>query len=78
MLNTTAIVIEENKEFIGVIFSACAGAFAIIASIFNWDFFFESRKARFMTSIIGRDGSRIFYAAVGIFLFYLAYKMSTQ
>lgn len=69
---------EDNKELIALIISIGAGAFSIIASIFNWDFFFENRKAEFLVNILGRNGSRIFYALLGLFLFFIAYKMSSN
>lgn len=69
---------EENKELIMIIFSVGAGAFTLLASILNWNFFFESRKARFFVKIFGRNGSRIFYGILGVFFFFLAYKMYTE
>jgi len=69
---------EENKELIAIIISIGGGAFAILASIFNWDFFFENRKARIFMKIFGRKGSRIFYSILGLLLFFLAYKMITK
>ncbi|WP_033961439.1 immunity 17 family protein [Psychroserpens jangbogonensis] len=69
---------EDNKELIALIISIGAGAFSIIASILNWDFFFENRKAEFLVNILGRNGSRIFYAILGLFLFFIAYKISSK
>jgi len=69
---------EENKELIAIIISIGGGAFAILASIFNWDFFFENKKARIFMKIFGRNGSRIFYSILGLLLFFLAYKMITK
>jgi hypothetical protein len=66
---------EDNKELIGIIVSCLAGTFAILASIFNWNFFFENRKARFFVNVLGRQGSRIFYVALGTMLLFLAYKI---
>lgn len=69
---------EENKELIMIIFSIGVGIFTLLASILNWNFFFESRKARFFVKIFGRNGSRIFYGILGVFFFFLAYKMYTE
>lgn len=69
---------EENKELIAIIISIGAGAFAILASIFNWNFFFENKKAKLFMKIFGRNGSRIFYSILGLLLFFLAYKMITK
>jgi hypothetical protein len=68
----------ENKDIFVVILTIVAGGFSILASVFNWDFFFENRKAKFFVSILGRNGSRIFYSALGVLLFFLAYKMQTK
>mgnify|MGYP000218146456 CR=1 FL=1 len=68
---------EDNKELIGIIFAIAVGTFTILASIFNWDFFFTKRKAKFIVSVFGRNGSRIFYALIGLLLFFFAYKMYT-
>lgn len=39
------------------------------AAYFNWDFFFDSRKARPFVNIFGRNGARIFYGAIGVLFF---------
>ena len=65
----------ENKDLFAIIISIGGGLFAISASIFNCDFFFENRKAKIFMSLLGRKGSRIFYAILGLMLFFLAYKM---
>lgn len=43
--------------------------YIIAAAYFNWDFFFDSRKARPFVNIFGRNGARIFYGALGILFF---------
>ncbi len=43
-----------------------AGIFSICGAAFDWDFFINSRKARFFVSILGRTGARIFYVVLGI------------
>ena len=50
----------ENKDLIGMIVAILAGSFAIMGSIFNWDFFFENKKS-FINTAFGRNGARIFY-----------------
>lgn len=49
-----------------------SGMFSILGSVFNWDFFFNSRKARTFVNLIGRNGARIFYAVLGIVLIIVA------
>ncbi len=58
----------ETRSLILIILSILAGAFSLLGAIFDWDFFFNSYKARRMVNLIGRTAARIFYAIVGIFL----------
>jgi len=42
------------------------GLFSALASLLNWDFFFEHPKARVFVFLFGgRLGARIFYALLG-------------
>lgn len=41
------------------------GSFVTLSGIFNWDFFFENRKVKFVVKIAGRNGARIFYSLLG-------------
>lgn len=61
----------DNSENI-VLFIVClaGGLFSIAGAYFNWEFFFSSRKARPFVQLIGRNGARIFYAALGIFIIF--------
>ncbi len=43
------------------------GGFAILASLMNWNWFFEHRKAAFVVRIFGRAGARILYLMLGLF-----------
>ena len=54
-----------DKNLIIGILITLAGLFSLISSIKNWDFFFESYRARFVARIIGRTGARIFYGILG-------------
>lgn len=45
-----------------------AGLFSTAASYFNWDWYFNSRRARFFVQVFGRKGARIFYMVLGLFL----------
>jgi hypothetical protein len=44
------------------------GAFSLAGAIQDWDFFMESRRARLLVSMFGRDGARVFYGLVGVIL----------
>lgn len=48
-----------------------AGAFAMAGAIFNWDFFMNARKARFLVNLLSRTGARIFYGLLGLGLLIL-------
>lgn len=50
------------------LFFFAVGLFALCGAGFNWDWFMEHRKARFVSSVFGRTGARIFYALLGTFL----------
>ena len=44
------------------------GSLSIAASYFNWDWYFNNYRARFLVKIIGRRGARVFYTVLGLFL----------
>ena len=44
---------------------AAAGIFCLCGTVLNWDWFFESRKARGVVMLFGRSGARIFYGLLG-------------
>ncbi|GAB5491647.1 MAG: hypothetical protein Phog2KO_18620 [Phototrophicaceae bacterium] len=44
------------------------GGFALAGAIFNWDWFMESGRGNFLVKLIGRNGTRIFYGVIGLFL----------
>ncbi len=50
---------------VGLIFVA-AGAFSICGAALDWDWFINSRKARFFVTTFGRTGARVFYAILGL------------
>ncbi len=43
-----------------------AGAFSVCGAVCDWDWFINSRKARFWVAILGRNGARAFYAILGV------------
>lgn len=45
--------------FVGV------GIFSICGAACDWEWFINSRKARFFVTIFGRNGARIFYGLLG-------------
>lgn len=51
---------------------AVAGLVALLASTFNWNWFFNSRNARSIIQGMGRKRARILYGALGLILIGLA------
>lgn len=58
----------DTRILILIILLIAGGAFSLLGAIFDWDFFFNSYKARRMVNFIGKTGARIFYVVVGVFL----------
>ena len=56
--------------FICVVFFV-AGMLSILASVFNWHWFFESANARMLTGKMTRRMARVLYAALGIAIIYM-------
>ena len=44
------------------------GLLAILAAIFNWDWFFATQNTQFIVRNVGRKQARLFYAILGILL----------
>ena len=44
---------------------ALVGLIAILASLFNWSWFFQSQNTQFIVKNVGRKQARIFYALLG-------------
>ena len=44
------------------------GLLAILASLFNWDWFFQSQNSQFIVKNVGRKQARLFYAFLGILM----------
>ena len=60
----------DKQAVICCIFFILAGLFSIAGAVFNWDFFFNARKARPIVNLIGRTGARIFYGVLGGFIIF--------
>lgn len=55
-----------------------AGIFCLAGAYFNWDFFFNARKSRRIADLFGRNGARIFYAVLGIFIIVMGVLVSVS
>lgn len=47
---------------------AVIGILAILAAIFNWDWFFTAQNTRFIVNNVGRKRARLFYALLGLLM----------
>lgn len=68
----------ENKEILAGILAIVGGLFCVLACLFDWDFFFENRKARLFVSLFGRQGARVFYTIFGLGLFVLSFLILSK
>ena len=48
--------------FVGV------GLLAILASFFNWDWFFKAQNTQSLVKSVGRKRARLFYAVLGLLM----------
>ena len=56
-----------SQYIIQGIFSA-AGVTALLAALFNWDWFFTARNTQFIVNNVGRRQARWFYGVLGLIL----------
>ena len=47
---------------------AVAGSVALLAALFDWEWFFTARNAQFIVQNVGRRQARRFYGLLGIIL----------
>ncbi len=56
-----------NDTIFGIIIMVI-GIVSTIAAIEDWDWFMDSRKAKGLSNLIGRNGARVFYGIFGVVL----------
>jgi len=44
------------------------GVFSILGAVCDWDWFMNARKARFLVTILTRNGARVLYMILGVAL----------
>ncbi len=54
-----------NPSLIFSVFFIIVGLITLLASIANWDFFFEHNKAQSFLKKFGKNGARIVYGILG-------------
>jgi hypothetical protein len=57
-----------EKNILFTLVMVLSGLFSLVASICNWNFFFENRKAYLFVKLFGRNGARVFYGLLGLAL----------
>jgi hypothetical protein len=50
------------------IFFVIAGLFSFASAVLDWEWFMTDRKADIFVRVLGRNGARVLYALLGIFL----------
>ncbi|GAB6394845.1 MAG: immunity 17 family protein [Bacteroidales bacterium] len=58
----------KTSEYLVLGIFVLAGAIALAAAVFNFDWYFQSRKASTAVRWFGRNGARIFYGLLGLAL----------
>lgn len=44
------------------------GLLALLAALFNWDWFFMAQNTQFVVANVGRKQARLFYAVIGVLM----------
>ena len=55
-------------QILFVLLMLAAGVFCIFCAVKDYDFFMESSKAWLFVKLFGRNGARIFYILLGVFI----------
>lgn len=49
-----------------ILFLFAIGIFCLLAAIFDWEWWFSSRRARVFVDLLSREGARVFYGIFGV------------
>ncbi len=52
---------------------AIAGILSLLASVFNWNWFFTAQNAQFIVRNVGRKRARLFYGLLGLIMLGMAF-----
>lgn len=61
-------------DIISKLLAMGGGVLCILASIYDWDWFFDNFRARPFVRLLGREGARWFYAILGLFLMVMSFR----
>lgn len=64
MVNEEGLIKGMAPYFVQAIF-AIAGLISLLASAFNWDWFFTAQSAQLIVRNVGRQRARLFYGILG-------------
>ena len=62
--------------FVGAV-SCILGGGAVGAAVFNWEWFYQLKKARWLEARCGRAGARWTFASLGVFLIVLGISVAS-
>lgn len=52
-----------------------AGLFALLGSLLDWSVLLESRRAYLFVRVLGRNGARVFYGLLGLFILFIGWNL---
>ncbi|MDR1356155.1 MAG: immunity 17 family protein [Tannerellaceae bacterium] len=58
----------ERAEYIVLFIFVATGIIALTSAVFDFDWYFQSRRAAVFVSWLGRNGARLFYGLLGLTL----------
>ncbi|KAA6336006.1 hypothetical protein EZS27_015803 [termite gut metagenome] len=61
-----------TPQYIVQIIFIVAGLIASLASVFDWNWFFNAQNTRFIVQNVGRGRARLFYGVLGVVLIGMA------
>ena len=68
---------SEQEEIVKLFWVGIAGGiFSIAGALFNWDWFMNNSRARGIVDRLGREGARVFYGLLGVFVLILSILMA--
>ncbi len=53
-----------NDTIVGILL-VLGGLLSVVSAVEDWDWYMDSRKARRLSKLIGRNNARIFYGILG-------------
>lgn len=60
-----------NRDLLVGLVTIALGSVVVLAAIFNWQWYYELHKARWVESVCGRQGARVIFAVLGVALIVL-------